>query len=116
MLWRQGDVFIEDTPLIPGGARQQASMVLVEGELTGHSHRIANSDTAIVYERHGDLFLHVIAELAEVIHQEHATIRLPRGRYRVWRQREYAPDSRPRSLERDRAGRTQWDHARWVFD
>ena len=36
MLWRQGDVFIESTPLIPGAAVQQAHLVLVEGELTGH--------------------------------------------------------------------------------
>jgi hypothetical protein len=116
MLWRQGDVFIEDTPLIPGGARQQASMILVEGELTGHAHRIADPDTAIVYERRGELFLQVIAELAEVIHQEHATIRLPRGRYRVWRQREYDPAARQRSLERERWARPQWDHVRWVAD
>jgi hypothetical protein len=116
MLWRQGDVFIEDTPLIPGGARQQASMVLVEGELTGHAHRIADSDTAIVYERRGELFLQVIADLAEVIHQEHATIRLPRGRYRVWRQREFDPAARQRSLEREQTGRPQRENARWVFD
>ncbi len=91
MLWRQGDVFIESTPLIPVGAVQQQHLVLAEGEITGHSHRVSDPDTAVLYESRGQLFLQVIAERAAVIHEEHGTVTLGRGKYRVWRQREYDP-------------------------
>lgn len=37
------------------------------------------------------MFLEVTGETAEVVHEEHATIKLPQGTYRVWRQREYSP-------------------------
>jgi hypothetical protein len=37
------------------------------------------------------LFLHVLADAAAIVHQEHGPIALPRGTYRVWGQREYIP-------------------------
>ena len=44
-----------------------------------------------MYETPDDMFLEVTGETAEVVHEEHATIKLPQGTYRVWRQREYSP-------------------------
>ena len=38
------------------------------------------------------MFLTVTGEAAAVTHDEHATIMLPPGAYRVIRQREYAPE------------------------
>jgi hypothetical protein len=115
MLWRQGDVFIESVALIPGGAVQQSHLVLVEGELTGHSHRIADPDTAILYDVRGELFVQVISPQADVVHQEHGTIRLPHGTYRVWRQREFDPGAPPPRRNRD--GRLDpRPNSRWVFD
>lgn len=116
MLWRQGDIFIETIPLIPAAATQQSHLVLADGELTGHSHRVADPDTALLFAHREDLFLQVIADEADVIHQEHGTVTLPRGRYRVWRQREYDPKpARP-----SRVGHTrvlpQQEASRWVID
>lgn len=91
MLWRQGDIFIETVHRVPEGATQQPHLTLAEGELTGHSHRVANPDNALLFQQGEDLFLQVIADRAEIIHQEHGTIELLRGEYRVWRQREYDP-------------------------
>ncbi len=115
MLWRQGDIFLETTPLIPDPAVQQSHLVLADGELTGHSHRIADPDTALLFDVRGQMFLQVIADRADVVHQEHATITLPRGRYRVWRQREYDPDS---PAPRPELGRSLFvqDRSRWVID
>ncbi len=93
MLWRQGDIFIETTRTLPGGAVQLPDHVLAEGELTGHSHRISNPDTALLFDYRGEMFLQVIAENARVVHDEHGPIELNRGFYRVWRQREYVPGS-----------------------
>jgi hypothetical protein len=91
MLFRQGDLFIESVDAVPAGTTQRAGGVLLEGELTGHSHRIDDAQAAIVHERLDQMFIEVIADRAAIIHQEHATILLPRGLYRAWRQREYDP-------------------------
>lgn len=115
MLWRQGDVFIESIALIPAGARQQPHLVLADGELTGHSHRVADPDTALLFDQDGQLFLQVIADQATVVHQEHGAVMLARGSYRVWRQREYDPDFGEPIL---RGGPSAWTqrNSRWVID
>ena len=91
MLFRQGDIYIESVRCLPEGAVKQLSTVLADGELTGHRHRILDFRTASVFEARGEIFIDVIGDRAEVVHEEHGTIALNRGVYRVWRQREYDP-------------------------
>jgi hypothetical protein len=95
MLFRQGDIYIESVRCVPDGAVKRLGTILVEGELTGHSHRIRDLRTANVFEAGDQLYVDVLAERAEVVHEEHGTIALNRGIYRVWRQREYDPTWRP---------------------
>jgi hypothetical protein len=90
-LYRHGDVLMEQIEHLPNGIRQCSHMVLAYGESTGHSHRIADPSTASTFELDGQLFLKVIAPSAKLIHEEHDTIDLPQGIYRVWQQREYTP-------------------------
>jgi hypothetical protein len=98
-MWRQGDVFIAEVPSIPKGAKTRQGGVLVEGEMTGHSHRVADLRTARVLESGGNLFLRVLADTATIIHQEHGPITLRRGTYKVWGQREYSPEAIRRVLD-----------------
>jgi hypothetical protein len=90
-MWRHGDVLIAPIDSIPGEALKKNHCVLAEGEVTGHSHRIAETSAAELLEHAGKLYLRVLAERATVIHQEHRPIALPRGTYVVWQQREYTP-------------------------
>lgn len=90
-MWRHGDVLIAPIDAIPSEARLQAHTTLARGEVTGHSHRVAEPRAAQLFETNGLLFLKVLADTATVIHQEHKPITLPRGSYRVWVQREYTP-------------------------
>jgi hypothetical protein len=92
MLFRHGDVLVETISTIPATAKKQRHLTLAEGELTGHSHKIAESKNAILYRNGQDLFLHVTARTATIQHEEHAPIELPQGFYRVWQQREYTPE------------------------
>jgi hypothetical protein len=68
-------------------------LVLALGEVTGHAHAVAGPGRLIreagVF---GPMLLHV-PEGARVVHEEHAAITLPKGWYRVIRQREYVPGS-----------------------
>jgi hypothetical protein len=88
-MWRHGDVLIAAIDKIPKKARLQTHAVLARGEVTGHSHRIAEPRAAELWELNGELYVNVIAPQATVVHQEHKPITLPRGTYRVWMQREY---------------------------
>lgn len=92
-MWRHGDVMIAVAADVPEGAKQRLSTILAYGEVTGHSHRIAEPQAAEVWERGGMLFLNVVADSATLIHEEHKPITLPRGVYRVWGQREYTPQA-----------------------
>jgi len=90
-LYRHGDLLISSIDEIPADVRPVQHLVLAEGELTGHSHRIAEKDAARLFHSSSGMYLRITEELATLIHQEHGPIQLPRGLYRVWRQREYAP-------------------------
>jgi hypothetical protein len=90
-LYRHGDVLVARVRTIPAGAVKRPHLVLAEGELTGHSHRIAEPGSAELHQLGPELYLRVLRESATLLHQEHGPITLPHGNYRVWRQREYSP-------------------------
>lgn len=90
-LYRHGDLLVQSADAVPEQSRLLKHLVLAEGELTGHSHRIAERDAAELHQSSQGLFLRVKADCATLVHQEHGPILLSRGVYRVWRQREYSP-------------------------
>lgn len=92
-LYRHGDVIINQIDALPEGAKKRGSVTLAYGEITGHSHRIANPHSAETFEFDGQIYLKITAPTALLIHEEHATIELPQGIYRVWQQREYTPEA-----------------------
>jgi hypothetical protein len=92
MLFRHGDVLIEKVRQVPKGAKKLSHRTLAHGELTGHSHQIRESEGVLLWQTADQLFLQIGGPRATVVHQEHAPIELPRGTYRVWRQREYTPE------------------------
>jgi hypothetical protein len=97
-MWRQGDVFITRVEAIPQRARRSPLPhgILVHGELTGHSHRLEDPKSAMLFsgaQAIGELYLDVPAGGARIVHEEHGAIELPQGLYRAWRQREYTPQA-----------------------
>lgn len=119
-MYRQGDVLLvavrpalarrikrgRDLREKPGddGARR---VVLAYGEVTGHAHVVLSGKetgrgkgTVDYFEATEGLdvqraapLLRVSGRAAELRHDEHRTIVLPRGTYRVIRQREYSPEA-----------------------
>lgn len=88
---RQGDVIlIPDTAPTPALGQKQSHLVLAEGEVTGHAHRISAGE-AELYEREGILYLRVLSETALLTHEEHHAITVPQGDWVVRIQREYEP-------------------------
>ncbi|WP_373530661.1 hypothetical protein [Nostoc sp.] len=93
VLYRHGDVLIRRIAGLPVAAQKRVGATLAHGELTGHSHRIQQSNTVQLWVHGSDLFLEVKEPSATLIHEEHRAIELPQGIYSVWKQREYRPDA-----------------------
>ena len=89
--YRHGDVLIEETSALPKSREKLQHSILAHGEVTGHCHRLKESSEADLYATPEGLYLHVRGRTVSVIHEEHSTITLTSGYYRVWRQREYSP-------------------------
>jgi hypothetical protein len=98
-LYRHGDVLLTTIPSIPDDARPLGGNVLVRGEATGHAHRIEDPRSVELYRSGDFLYVRVLAAHAALVHEEHARIDLPRGTYRVWQQREYAPGAIRRVID-----------------
>jgi hypothetical protein len=93
-MYRHGDVLLVSIDNPPTQLKPRPSQILAWGEITGHSHRIAERGAAEVYERNADtLFVHITAPQATLVHEEHKPIVLQQGWYRVWFQREYSPQA-----------------------
>jgi hypothetical protein len=90
-MWRHGDVLIAAIETIPTAAKRRLQAILVEGEITGHSHRFEDASAVEVWQFNDQLFVKVVDNFARLIHEEHKPIQLPKGFYKVWVQREYTP-------------------------
>lgn len=92
MLYRHGDVMIQAIDELPPDAKAVRHRTLAFGEITGHSHQIKESEQVALWQSPTQLYVQVKRPFATVVHEEHASIELPRGIYRVWQQREYTPE------------------------
>lgn len=97
-MYRQGDILLVPVEEIPEDLKQvpkeQGRIVLAHGEATGHAHVLegkAEFLAADLEEMEGR-FARVLED-AELVHDEHDTIKIPAGDYEVRRQREYQPEA-----------------------
>jgi hypothetical protein len=88
--YRHGDVMLEQVSSLPSAAKPQNGAILARGELTGHSHRIAQASAAALFVHGNQTFVQIL-EPTSIIHEEHHAIPLAVGIYRFWMQREYHP-------------------------
>lgn len=106
--YRQGDVLLFPVGAVPKKlapvARENGRLILAHGEVTGHAHAIVDERAelvGLVPEQDGFVTADQAAELylmvhgdgpVDLVHDEHDTIPVEAGAYRVVRQREYAPE------------------------
>lgn len=103
-MFAQGDLLLERVAdMAPSGMVTEnldgMAMVLAEGEESGHRHAIAERvtmfrDEKLATDIPAGLYIghvQIASPYARVTHEEHAPITLPRGTWRVRRQRELGP-------------------------
>jgi len=89
LIVRQGDVLIRGVKTVPAAARRLTRKELAFGEVTGHSHAIANLDAAHLLEHGDELYMVVTADGGvEIRHEEHAPHVIPPGNYQIVQQEE----------------------------
>lgn len=94
--YRQGDVLLHRVDTLPEGATKvlaQTRIVLAYGEVTGHAH-VIDAEQAEEYQtpsKHGVQRHLRVKHLAQVNHEEHASVPLPAGIYEIVQQCEYTP-------------------------
>jgi len=101
-MYRQGDVLLILVAALPKGAKDVTPsdrIVLAHGEITGHAHAVCEPLTkslpagkARMWNAGAERYLQVV-ETTALKHEEHATVPLPKGVYRVVQQREYSPEA-----------------------
>ena len=95
MMIRQGDVLLRKVDKLPKNAIRLESKILLEGEVTGHAHRIDHGylfQFQETWQPEPTIFVKA-EEGTTLVHEEHGPINLDPGIYQFIRQREYDPDT-----------------------
>jgi len=95
-IYRQGDVLLMKIEEIPAGAdkvkRENLEIILAHGEATNHTHAIASMDATLFMTKDSlERFLRV-DKTVRLRHQEHDTIIIEPGDWKVIQQKEYHPE------------------------
>lgn len=94
--YRQGDLLLIKADEIPKSAKPKKTNIIIEGEATGHAHRLQNGqiliskkkDSTFPYEEHETMWIKALKG-AVIVHEEHGPIPLEIGLYMIVRQREW---------------------------
>lgn len=88
---QHGDVCIEAAKIPDVAKRREGDMILAEGDVTGHAHRVSCPEgvEAELLELGDKLFLRIIGGDASVVHEEHKEITIPAGEYEISRVQEF---------------------------
>jgi len=88
---QHGDVLLQRVETLPKGvkivARRNGIIIVAEGEMTGHHHVIAERGATLM-ELQGELYLEV-TEPVTITHEEHKSLPIPEGIYRIGIVKEY---------------------------
>jgi hypothetical protein len=100
---RQGDVLVNRIPAVPKDAAPKdpdpRGVVLAEGEVTGHAHRIADPGVCSLRQEGGhDIVTIDVSGL--LIHEEHGAHEISGGVFESRIQREYAWSSEAEAMSR----------------
>jgi hypothetical protein len=104
-LIRQGDILLTPVGALPYyierdkrtarvKRKKGEGIIVAAGEATGHHHRI-RTKSVVMYRDGINRYIRVPEGGAELTHEEHETLMVPAGVYKVEHQREYQPQAAP---------------------
>lgn len=91
-LYRHGDVLLTRVDNLPKGKEipHEGEYILAYGEVTGHAHRLTveQKDGMKILQSNGIFYISLTIP-APLTHEEHKTIEVQPGIYRIGQEREY---------------------------
>jgi hypothetical protein len=96
---RHGDVIIypisaEEAAQLKAKAkkvdRDNGRLILAYGEVTGHAHAVTEP-TAMLFDLEDSKLLE-LPKISALSHEEHNSLELPAGSYRIYQKRQYKPN------------------------
>lgn len=85
---QQGDIIIKTTNILEKQWGKKINhLILQKSDVSGHSHKIVGKAVLYSTDKEGEFFLDVL-EKSKVIHEEHKTLSVPKGKYFVYGVRE----------------------------
>lgn len=85
---QQGDIIIKTTVLPKKQWGKKINhLILQKSDVSGHSHKIVGKAVLYSTDKEGEFFLDVL-EKSKVLHEEHKTLSVPKGKYFVYGVRE----------------------------
>lgn len=87
---RQGDILFIREDNHPELVKDITNMVVAYGEVTGHHHKVVGDEAIVGLDKNNVMWI-VTPHGAEVIHEEHNTVPLEEGTWRVVNQTQYTP-------------------------
>ena len=100
--YRHGDLMIIPVDSIPEGLPKKNNTELLEGETSGHVHRLSGGTVYTTEPTINNNFLlgyFTIEKPTPLSHEEHETITLPACNYKFIQQREYDPQENRRVID-----------------
>lgn len=92
-LARQGDILFVRVDKLPEGLTKSKDGIVAHGEVTGHAHRVLESEGVALLDATEDS-KYVTAESEwQIVHDEHGPINFEAGNWEARRQREYSPEA-----------------------
>jgi hypothetical protein len=97
--YRQGDVLLTKIARLPKKGtpveRDNGRIILAYGEVTGHAHELKSKSAQLltIDLNEGPATYLTLDEIAPLVHEEHGTILVEKGTYKVTKQVEYTPES-----------------------
>lgn len=91
--FQQGDLIIKSTEVKQKDFGKKLNhLILQKSDVSGHKHQIIKSD-AILYEgkNKDEFYLSIKSPYGILVHEEHKSINIPKGKYFVYGVREFDP-------------------------
>jgi len=85
-MYRQGELIFKKGEVC---GKKLQHLIIAEGEATGHKHEVTVGEAELYQDEKGVMCLRVQSDEAQVTHQDHNAVTLPKGDYEIIAQREY---------------------------
>ncbi len=113
-IYRQGDVLLKEVKAFPDKLEKK-NKILAYGEVTGHKHQFLDKNTLVFTDKDGQQYVEVLGKSSDLVHEEHAKINIPKGKYEVAIQKEYDPIEAEK-LAREKQAEKERKASRRVYD